>query len=140
MGSPSGALQIVQSIVFMWHYRTARADRFRGPGLFQLSEGRSTLSMTSNSPGPLAGSSFKPSCSRNAVRIDGPESEVTPGGLLTPDTRATSRCGLVWREFQMDVEHLRTDREAPFQAKGKTPRAGPLLRLTGDLGPASGGL
>src|SRR5580692_1003719 len=37
----------------------------------QFSEGFSTLSMTMVSPGPLAPSSFKPSCSCNAVKIEG---------------------------------------------------------------------
>ncbi len=53
-------------------FLTVRSLRDAAEHIVQFSLGRSTESITRNSPGPLVASSFSPSCSWTAVKIEGP--------------------------------------------------------------------
>ena len=56
-------------------------------GRVQFSDGGSALSITTNSPGPVAGESFRPSSFWRAVKIDGPHLSGSPkisNGLQAP--------------------------------------------------------
>ena len=71
------AKEMFSSIERAPHRSTCRTGRTCGPtstcsNPTQFSDGRSTWSMTRNSLGPLAGTSFNPSCSCIAEKIVGP--------------------------------------------------------------------
>ena len=101
----------------LWIGHAGSSSNYRAEGCLverispcQFSEGFSMLSMTMTSMGPLVDSSFSPSCSCTAVKMDGPEvSGVFRGRFriltLRTDQMYCTKCGVELRDSDCFCSH-----------------------------------